>query len=59
MGHDVITVNGAAVGGYQAILFTPDPKEAPPDPARTSQRPINGTYRAGTDHRKDGLAAGW
>src|SRR3954470_9330187 len=59
MGHKVVAVNGAAVGGYQAILFTPDPKEAPPDPAKTSQRPINGTYRAGTDHRKDGLAAGW
>jgi len=59
MGHDVMAVNGSAVGGYQAILFTPDPKEAAPDPAKTSQRPINGTYRAGTDHRKDGLAAGW
>ena len=51
--------SGAAVGGYQAILFTPDPKEPAPDPAKTSQRPINGAYRAGTDHRKDGLAAGW
>jgi gamma-glutamyltranspeptidase/glutathione hydrolase len=59
MGHHVVTVNGSVVGGYQAILFTPDPKEAAPDPAKTLQRPVNGTYRAGTDHRKDGLAAGW
>ena len=59
MGHNVVTVNGSVVGGYQAILFTPDPKEAPPDPAKTSQKPVNGAYRAGTDHRKDGLAAGW
>jgi gamma-glutamyltranspeptidase/glutathione hydrolase len=59
MGHHVVPVNGSVVGGYQAILFTPDPKEAAPDPAKTSQRPMNGTYRAGTDHRKDGLAAGW
>jgi hypothetical protein len=25
MRHKVQAVNGAAVGGYQAILFTPDP----------------------------------
>jgi hypothetical protein len=28
MGHKVLTANGAAVGGYQAILFTPDPQRA-------------------------------
>jgi hypothetical protein len=22
-------------------------------------RPVNGAYRAGSDHRKDGQAAGW
>jgi len=59
MGHNVVPANGSIVGGFQAILFTPDPKEPKPDPARTSQRPVNGTYRAGTDHRKDGLAAAW
>jgi len=59
MGHVVTQANGAAVGGYQAILFTPDPKEAAPNPSPTSQQPINGAYRAGTDHRKDGQAAAW
>jgi len=59
MGHDVMAVDGSGMGGFQAILFTPDPKEPAPDPAKTSQRPVNGTYRAGTDHRKDGLAAAW
>jgi gamma-glutamyltranspeptidase/glutathione hydrolase len=59
MGHNVVPANGAIVGGFQAILFTPDPKEPKPDPAKTSQRPVNGIYRAGTDHRKDGLAAAW
>jgi gamma-glutamyltranspeptidase/glutathione hydrolase len=59
MGHKVLTANGAAVGGYQAILFTPDPKEAKPNPSPTSQQPVNGAYRAGTDHRKDGQAAAW
>jgi gamma-glutamyltranspeptidase/glutathione hydrolase len=59
MGHDVMSTNGADVGGYQAILFTPDPNEPAPDPSKTSNRPVNGTYRGGTDHRKDGLTAAW
>jgi gamma-glutamyltranspeptidase/glutathione hydrolase len=57
MGHNVETANGADMGGFQAILFTPDPNEPAPDPK--SKRPVNGAYRAGTDHRKDGLAAAW
>ena len=37
----------------------PIPKEPKPDGSKNSQQPVNGTYRAGTDHRKDGIAAGW
>jgi len=59
MGHVVVSANGAGMGGFQAILFTPDPKSPPPDPAGKARRPVNGAYRAGTDHRKDGLAAAW
>jgi gamma-glutamyltranspeptidase/glutathione hydrolase len=59
MGHKVLTANGSAVGGFQAVLFTPDPKEPKPNPSSTSQQPVNGAYRAGTDHRKDGQAAAW
>lgn len=59
MGHKVVPENGSIVGGFQAILFTPDSKEAKPNPSPTSQQPVNGTYRAGTDHRKDGQAAAW
>jgi gamma-glutamyltranspeptidase/glutathione hydrolase len=59
MGHDVVSADGSGVGGFQAILFTPDPKEPRPNLAKTSRQPVNGTYRAGTDHRKDGLAAAW
>jgi len=59
MGHTVMSTNGADVGGYQAILFTPDPGEPAPDPSKTSKLPVNGTYRGGTDHRKDGLTAAW
>jgi len=53
MGHDVRSVDGSIVGGYQAIMFTPDG-----DAARLSQG-IGGFYRAGSDHRKDGQAAGF
>jgi gamma-glutamyltranspeptidase / glutathione hydrolase len=59
MGHDVSSTNGAAVGGYQAIMFTPDPKEPLPDLDKSGGKPINGFYRAGSDHRKDGGAVGW
>jgi gamma-glutamyltranspeptidase/glutathione hydrolase len=58
MGHTVQSVNGSPMGGYQAILFTPDLQEKAPKP-NNDTRPIDGFYRAGTDHRKDGAAAGW
>jgi gamma-glutamyltranspeptidase / glutathione hydrolase len=61
-GHDVRPVTGVAVGGYQGILFTRDPAApAPTFDARwaADDRPVNGVYRAGSDHRKDGQAAGW
>jgi len=59
MGHKVRPTDGGNMGGYQAILMTPDPKEPKPSGAKSSTQPINGTYRAGTDHRKDGIAVGW
>ena len=55
MGHKVSSADGGGMGGYQALLFTPDPKQPKPD----GKNPVNGTYRAGTDHRKDGIAVGW
>jgi gamma-glutamyltranspeptidase/glutathione hydrolase len=51
MGHTVVPIGGGAVGGYQAILVTPGPDPANPAAGRY--------YRAGSDHRKDGQAAGW
>jgi gamma-glutamyltranspeptidase/glutathione hydrolase len=59
MGHKVTAADGGGMGGYQAILMTPDPKEPKPSPAKNSTQPVNGTYRAGTDHRKDGISIGW
>ena len=61
-GHDVRPVNGGSVGGYQGILFTKDSNL--PEPVFSQQsidedHPVNGIYRAGSDHRKDGGAVGW
>ena len=43
MGHNVESRNGAPMGGFQAIMVTPE----------------TGVYRAGSDHRKDGQAVGY
>jgi gamma-glutamyltranspeptidase/glutathione hydrolase len=62
MGHDVRSVDGGIMGGYQAIMFTPDPTagDAPATkPAGGANRSLAGFYRAGSDHRKDGHAAGF
>jgi len=61
-GHEVRSVNGGSVGGYQGILFTRDPRL--PEPTfdqrwASDDRPVNGVYRGGSDHRKDGQAVGW
>src|SRR5262249_18432731 len=61
-GHQVRSANGGSVGGYQGILFTRDPSApAPGFDARsvTDDLPVNGIYRGGSDHRKDGEAVGW
>jgi gamma-glutamyltranspeptidase/glutathione hydrolase len=50
------------VGGYQGILFTRDPSAPVPifGPESVARDlPVNGIYRAGSDHRKDGQAVGW
>jgi gamma-glutamyltranspeptidase/glutathione hydrolase len=54
MGHTVRSVNGLDMGGYQAVMFTPDDSQ----PAAPGA-PLRGFYRAGSDHRKDGGAVGY
>jgi len=61
-GHEVRSVNGGSVGGYQGILFTPEigtPLLVFSEQSIAEDSPVNGTYRAGSDHRKDGQAVGW
>jgi gamma-glutamyltranspeptidase/glutathione hydrolase len=61
LGHNVLSGNGGPMGGYQAIMYTADPTGSPgcAPTDLTCVAPINGFYRAGSDHRKDGKAAGW
>jgi gamma-glutamyltranspeptidase/glutathione hydrolase len=57
MGHKVESISGDPVGGYQAIMFTPD--STAPGATGDGLQPIKGFYRAGSDHRKDGQAVGY
>lgn len=62
MGHNVRSVNGEDMGGFQAIEIMPSPGAnvplaTPGGPA--ASQPIGGVYRAASDHRKDGEAVGW
>jgi gamma-glutamyltranspeptidase/glutathione hydrolase len=54
MGHNVRSTNGGAVGGYQAVMFTPVP-----DASGAPDGAVKGFYRAGSDHRKDGQAVAY
>jgi gamma-glutamyltranspeptidase/glutathione hydrolase len=55
-GHAITRAFGHA-GGYQGILFERDPGLS--EPSGGFPGPVNGVYRAGSDPRKDGHAAGW
>jgi gamma-glutamyltranspeptidase/glutathione hydrolase len=61
MGHNASSSDGSPVGGFEAIMFTPDPGAssgcAPTDLACTA--PIAGVYRAGSNFREDGQAVGY
>ncbi len=52
MGHEVQSVDGADMGGFQAIMVQPRSGTG----AGTEQTRV---YRGGSDHRKDGAVVGW
>jgi len=63
-GHDTRRSRGLG-GGYQGIFFERDydmPEPVPPSGksgGSANQGPVNGTYRAGSELRKDGCAVGF
>jgi gamma-glutamyltranspeptidase / glutathione hydrolase len=59
LGHEVVSVNGEDMGGYQGIWFVPDASAASAPQTAASEQPVAGVYRAASDHRKDGEAVGW
>jgi gamma-glutamyltranspeptidase/glutathione hydrolase len=54
MGHNVRSIDGALVGGFQSIMLVRGPADL-----GTPGQSRGGYYRAGSDHRKDGQAVGW
>jgi gamma-glutamyltranspeptidase/glutathione hydrolase len=61
MGHKVISSDGDPVGGYEGIMFTPDAAAGSGCAASDAKctAPIAGYYRAGSNFREDGQAAGY
>ncbi len=74
LGHrNTVSANGTPMGGFQAVMFSPNPasRKSSPESARDCGGPmgaqssncgsthVSGVYRAGSDHRKDGEAVGW
>jgi len=61
MGHKTSSSNGSPVGGFEGIMFTPDPGASPgcaPTDLHCTD-PIAGFYRAGSNFREDGQAVGY
>jgi gamma-glutamyltranspeptidase / glutathione hydrolase len=61
MGHKASSSDGSPMGGFEGIMFTPDPSAsrgcAPTDLGCTA--PIGGFYRAGSNFREDGQAVAY
>jgi gamma-glutamyltranspeptidase / glutathione hydrolase len=61
MGHKASSSDGSPVGGFEGIMFIPDPGAAPgcaPTDAKCTA-PIAGIYRAGSNFREDGQSVGY
>ena len=63
-GHSVFRGTGDDMGGYQAIYFSGSDSDASEDRSTglgesEEHQPVDGYYRAGSDHRRDGQSVGW
>jgi len=58
MGHHVVKAStGSSAGGYQGIMYVPDPDSTKTYNRETQQ--LNGYYRSGSQFREDGESIGW
>ena len=62
MGHKASAAGGGIAGGYQGIMFVPNPDGAPMSScsgASDTNCGVTGFYRAGSNFREDGTSIGW
>jgi gamma-glutamyltranspeptidase/glutathione hydrolase len=64
MGHKASSAGGGIAGGYQGIMFVPNPEGGQISNCRSgndndSECGVNGFYRAGSNFREDGDSIGW
>ena len=61
MGHKASTAGGGIAGGYQGIMFVPNPDGGPLSTCggNDANCGVNGFYRTGSNFREDGDSIGW
>jgi len=62
MGHKASAAGGGIAGGYQGIMFVPNPNGGPELSTCGNEQAdcgVNGFYRAGSNVREDGDSIGW
>jgi gamma-glutamyltranspeptidase/glutathione hydrolase len=62
MGHKASSAGGGIAGGYQGIMFVPNPEGGRMtncDGNNDTECGVNGFYRAGSNFREDGDSIGW
>ena len=62
MGHKASAAGGGIAGGYQGIMFMPNPDGGPMSSctgASDANCGVTGFYRAGSNFREDGTSIGW
>lgn len=62
MGHKASAAGGGIAGGYQGIMFVPNPAGGPMSSCSSAvdrDCEVTGFYRAGSNFREDGTSIGW